>query len=370
LTAAEESTVARKTREFLLVEPVAKTPYPPLGLMKISSWLKARYRGCSVFGTVGTDIPSRVSKPDRVYITSLFTWDLHRVVQVANFYADRFPASQVRIGGIAASLLPDYVQSATGVRPHVGLIKGAEKCPPDYSLRFGRSLSASITFASRGCPRRCRFCCVSTHEPTLEVREDWERDVHPGLPRIVFWDNNWLASPNLAQDCKRLRRLNKVVDFNQGLDVRLYNEEVARELSTVRIRPLRFAFDSLHMESEVVRALATARRCYAGDIRVYVLYNFDDTPEDLYYRLDLLNRHRVLAFPMEYRRPTSSKTKFPGPHWDLALLRAMKLSLLFYYRKGMVTESRHSFHSIYGPTGKEFVDRLYRIYEYDKKLKR
>lgn len=31
---------------FLLVEPIAKTPYPPLGLLKISSMLKDKYQGC------------------------------------------------------------------------------------------------------------------------------------------------------------------------------------------------------------------------------------------------------------------------------------------------------------------------------------
>lgn len=70
--------MAQKTREFLLVEPVAKTPYPPLGLMKISSWLKKRYKGSKVLGTVGKAIPEGATRPDRVYVTSLFTWDLRR----------------------------------------------------------------------------------------------------------------------------------------------------------------------------------------------------------------------------------------------------------------------------------------------------
>jgi hypothetical protein len=73
---------------------------------------------------------------------------------------------------------------------------------------------------------------------------------------------------------------------------------------------------------------------------------------------------------MEYRRLIPSQTKFPGPHWNTALLRALKLSLIFYYRKGMITESRDSFLSIYGKTAKQFVSKLYEIYEYDKKLRR
>jgi len=88
------------------------------------------------------------------------------------------------------------------------------------------------------------------------------------------------------------------------------------------------------------------------------------------YRIDLLNRQRVLSFPMEYRQATHSKRRFPGGTWNTALLRALKLSLLFYYRKGMITESRKSFLSIYGKNPREFVDKLYEIYEYDKSLKR
>ncbi|HUU92578.1 MAG TPA: hypothetical protein VM238_15375 [Phycisphaerae bacterium] len=362
--------VVVRAPQFLLVEPVAKTPYPPLGLMKISTWLKKRYKGCRVLGTIGDEVPKGLRQPDRVYVTSLFTWDLQKVVRVANFYAARFPSARIQIGGIAASLLPDDVERGTGIRPRVGLIKGAEDCSPDYSLAFGRKIDASITFASRGCPRKCRFCCVETHEPTFHVRENWRRDINPEFPRIVFWDNNWLASPNFAQDCDQIRKLGKIVDFNQGLDARLYDRAVGKELSSIRIRPIRFAFDSVAMEKQILRATELAKKHSAAEIRVYVLYNFDDTPEDLYHRLDLLNRNGVLAFPMEYRRPTASKTKFPGPHWNSALLRAMKLTLLYYYRRGMVTESRKSFHSIYGKTPRQFIDRLYAIYEYDKTLKR
>ncbi len=61
---------------------------------------------------------------------------------------------------------------------------------------------------------------------------------------------------------------------------------------------------------------------------------------------------------------------YPTSAWNYALLRALKLSLLFYYRKGMITDTRKSFLSIYGKNQKQFVDKLYKIYEYDKSLKR
>jgi len=338
--------------------------------MKISTYLKTRRQPCEVFGTVGTEIPKGLRDPREIYVTTLFTWDLDRVVKTIQFFADRFPKAHIHVGGIAASLLPKYIESKTGIACHVGLFDKAEKCRPDYSLAFNRRLNASITFTSRGCPRKCRFCSVGTIEPDFFVKEDWERDVAPELPQIVFWDNNWLASPTVSEDCQKIQRLGKTVDFNQGLDARYYDEPMAKALSTIRIDPIRFAFDDIVWEKDVLRAIRLAKKYAKTEIRVYVLYNFNDTPDDFYYRISMLNRHGALAFPMEYRRPTAEKRRFPGKHWNTALLRALKLSLIFYYRKGMITESRNSFQSIYGTTAKQFVSKLYEIYEYDKTLKR
>ena len=332
--------------------------------------LRRRNPGCEVLDVVGTELSPAVREPDSIYITSLFTWDLDTVTKTIHFYQDRFPRSRIRVGGIAASLLPEVVREKTGLKPHVGLLKTAERHPPDYSLTFGREISASMTQTTRGCPRRCRFCNVGQLEPEFAHRGNWKRDVLPQHEKVILWDNNFLASPHFPEDCDELEALGKIVDFNQGLDARLYSPTVAARLSRIRLRPIRFAFDELSQEKHVLKAIDLARKHSSAEIRVYVLYNFQDTPEDFYYRVNLLNSRRVLAFPMEYRQLTDKKTKFPGPHWDSALLRGLKLSLMYYYRRGMITESRRSFHSIYGRTPKCFIDKLYEIYDYDRSLKR
>lgn len=356
-------------KQFLLVESVAKTPYPPLGLMKISSMLKRRQRDCEVFHTVGNAIPQGLYEPRIVYITSLFTWDTDKVVDSILYYKRRFPKSRIRVGGIAASLIPNYIYAKTGVKPHAGLLKSAESCPPDYSMTFGRKIKSSISFTSRGCIRKCQFCNVNTLEPEFFIKNDWERDISPELPAITFWDNNWLASPNFESDCEKLIEIGKKVDFNQGLDARLFDNEKAKLLSRIKIDPVRFAFDNTAYEESLMKAITLAKKYLQREIRVYVLYNFNDTPDDFYHRINLLNKQKVLAFPMEYREPTKIK-KRPGRHWDLYLLRALKLSLLFYYRKGMITEKRSSFEEIYGNNPLEFKKKLYDIYRYDKKLRR
>lgn len=357
-------------KQYLLVEPIAKTPYPPLGLMKISSMLKRRHRNCEVFHTVGNTIPQDLYAPRTIYITSLFTWDAEKVVDSVLFYKRKYPKSRIRIGGIAASLIPNYIYAKTGFKPHVGLLKSAESFAPDYSMTFGRKIKSSISFTSRGCIRNCKFCNVNTLEPEFFIKNDWERDISPELPAITFWDNNWLASPNFESDCEKLIKIGKKVDFNQGLDARLFDDEKARLLSRIKLDPIRFAFDNIAYEESLMKAIALAKKYFQSEIRVYVLYNFKDTPEDFYHRINLLNKAKVLAFPMEYREPTERIKKRPGHHWDLYLLRALKLSLLFYYRKGMITEKRSSFKEIYGKNPQEFKKRLYNIYRYDKKLGR
>ena len=360
----------RKKHAFLLVEPVAKTPYPPVGLMKISSMLKDKVKGCNVVGQVGVGHDGWNEDPTGIFITSLFTWDWKSVADCVNAYRRNYPKSRVVVGGIAASLLADKIEGATGVCPHSGLCSDAEFYPPDYSVTFGRKLGSSITFTTRGCPNRCKFCSVPKLEPDFFVKEDWERDINKSLGSIVFWDNNFLASPNAMKDCGKMLELGKKVDFNQGLDASLYDEEVAKTLSKLNVDPLRFAFDDITEEQIVLKAIRLARKYTSKEICVYVLYNFEDSPDDLFYRIDLLNREGALAFPMEYRAPICETKRLPNKSWDGFLLRAFKLSLLFYYRKGMITEKRESFQSIYGTTASEFVSKLYEIYRYDKEVGR
>jgi len=354
----------------LLVEPVAKTPYPPLGLMKISTMLRRRHRNCEIFQQKGNGIPHGLYYPQTIYITSLFTWDIDKVVDCIHFYQRKFPKAKIRVGGIAASLKTDYIYIKTGIKPHKGILKSAEVCPPDYTVSFNRKLNSSISFTSRGCVRKCQFCNVKDLEPEFFVKNNWEKDISPDLHTITFWDNNWLASPNFELDCEKIVKIGKRVDFNQGLDARLFDEYKAKIISRINLDPVRFAFDDISYVKSVLKAIRLAKNYFNSEIRIYVLYNFKDTPEDFFYRINLLNQEGVLAFPMEYREPNEKIRKRPGYHWDTYLLRAMKLTLLFYYRKGMITDKRSSFEEIYGRNHKEFKGKLYDIYRYDKNLKR
>jgi len=355
-------------KQFLLVEPVAKTPYPPLGLLKISSMLKDKYPGCTVFEQVGKDEPVNFLSPEIIFITSLFTWDFKKLVETTNFLRWKYPEAEIKIGGIAASLLSEELHEQTGIHPHIGLHEQAEYYPPDYSLRFGRKMQTSISFTTRGCVRKCQFCTVSTLEPDFFVKNNWERDISNDLPMLTFWDNNWLASPNLKNDCIKLSAIGKRVDFNQGLDARLYTKDVAEALSRVNLSPVRFAFDDIKQESAVVNAIRIAKTVTNKEIAVYVLYNFNDSPEEFYYKIDVLNKEKVLSFPMCYRETSSVNKIYPFHTWNSYVLRGLKLSLLFYYRRGMITESRKSFENIYGTTYDSFIAKLYSIYEYDKNL--
>ncbi|WP_333656091.1 hypothetical protein [Dissulfurispira sp.] len=245
--------------QFLLVEPVAKTQYPPLGLIKISTMLRRQYPDCRIFTATGKDIPRGLYEPEDIYITSLFTWDINSVVDYILFCQMFFPDAKIRVGGIGASLIPKYIFEKTGTMPYIGLLGEAENCPPDYSLTFGRQLRSSITYTSRGCVRRCDFCCVPKLEPGYCSRNGWEQDINPDFPEITVWDNNFLASPLFEQDCKTLLKLNKKVDFNQGLDARLYNERRASMLHQVNVNPVRFAFDSMEYADDVLRAISLAK---------------------------------------------------------------------------------------------------------------
>ncbi|MBA7592424.1 hypothetical protein ES708_34607 [subsurface metagenome] len=159
-------------------------------------------------------------------------------------------------------------------------------------------------FTSRGCPRGCPWCIVPVKEgnitPNARIYEFWDRQ----HKRIILLDNNLLAAPNWRQTLGDLTAEGLEVDFNQGLDIRLVNEENADYLKRVKAKQLRFAYDDLSYEPQLRRGieLLLEKGIRPRKLSFYVLIGFpgDDTAIE---RMKLLASYNTDVFPMLYKGP-------------------------------------------------------------------
>ncbi len=311
---------------ILLVEPDYYSRYPPLGLLKLAAM--HRYQGDTVELVRGEKRPSR--QPDKIYITSLFTYSWRPVHRSIHYYKQLFPGIPVSLGGIYASLLPDHAATSGADYIHKGLMDEAEGFLPDYDLV--PEWNGSIMFASRGCIRRCGFCSV----PKLEGRPSAlkysvKHLIYPGHPRtenccdkrhhtkVILWDNNILGNPNWRALFDELQELGMVTDFNQGLDARLVTQEVAEKIARMRMEVVRVAYDYHGIGPFVERAINFLREAGVSPRKIvsYTLFNYQDDPEDFFERVrDLLNWGAV-CYPMRFEPLTSlEKNRFVSPRWE------------------------------------------------------
>ena len=95
------------------------------------------------------------------------------------------------------------------------------------------------------------------------------------------------------------------VDFNQGVDARILSKTpmYLKEMATICVDPLRIAFDHIGMRRAYERAVQMAAGYGLRSLSNYMLYNFMDTPSDLYQRMSInieLNERlgvRIWSFP-------------------------------------------------------------------------
>lgn len=257
------------------------TPYPNLGLLKAEVYHQSL--GNEVTWADRVDLFAL--EHDQVYLSALFTWDLPGLVEQARRAAGL--GLEVQIGGPAVTLMAEWVETQTGIAVHRGLM-------PTWEAAWAAGGQVRpMTFTSRGCVRHCPFCAV----PRLE---DFGT-VPDFAPAAVALDNNLLAcgEAHVAQVADRLRGLH--VDFNQGLDARLFDGGMFDLLRDV-VWTWRFAFDSLSEEAPVARAVEMLRKADVPKrrIRIYVLYGFDDTVEDAVYRADQVVRWGASPYAMPY----------------------------------------------------------------------
>ena len=171
----------------LLVEPNYKNKYPPMGLMKISTYHKIL--GDEVRFVKGFDPEVDEEVWDRIYVTTLFTFDFDIDVQTINHYKLLVNnISDLYVGGIMASLMPDKIVASTGIeRSHIltGLFTDTsvvgddnniniDELPLDYDIleQIDYKYPAGdnyFAYTTRGCPNHCSFCAVPILEPNFRI---------------------------------------------------------------------------------------------------------------------------------------------------------------------------------------------------------
>ena len=158
----------------------------------------------------------------------------------------------------------------------------------------------------------------------------------------------------------------RYVDFNQGIDSRLIDDNNMKKMSEIPVRPLRIAFDHWKLREVYENAVRTAVRHGHRELSNYVLYNYEDTPLELYWRLklnvDLCEELKVniYSFPMKYhpiRDPEYfSNRDFIGKHWNRKFIRMVQAVL--NSTKGKIGKGKDFFEEAFGKNEAEFEKLL------------
>lgn len=322
--------------DILLVEPQYYTKYPPLGLLKIASYHRSRGDNVQLVRGLKQDSHSDL---DKIYITSLFTYAWSPVHKAIEFYHKKYPTAKISVGGLYASIMPDRLRSIYPyVDVHVGLHKEADYFMPSYDILTNiekwKDWDSSILFTTRGCIRTCPFCIVPQLEGKIRVvLSDITQYIHPSHKQVILWDNNFLASPQWRKTLTDLKETGLKVDFNQGLDARLMDEEKAQLIAELKTPIIRMAYDFIEEKPAIERAVShlTDAGVRKRKILFYTLFNFydhekgyGDTPEAFLKIIQDIAELGCVSYPMRYEPITSlKKNDFVSPLWETDLLEAV-----------------------------------------------
>jgi hypothetical protein len=274
--------------KILLVEPAFPTNKKsknhsqslPIGLLKLASYHRSLgdevklVRGCAQID----------HEPDKILMTSLFTYWSKYVWETVHYYKRRFPNAPVVVGGIYATLMPDHCRQSGCDEVYIGLHKEAEFFPPAYDLV---DADFQIVNTSRGCPRKCGFCGVWRIEPQFTCKRSISEEICRN--KVLFYDNNLLANPyigNILEEIAAVRVDGRSVicESQCGIDGRLLTYDIARLLKRAHFLYPRIAWDHSYEQHEQMKTqidTLVSAGYNPKDIYVFMLYNFELSYEEM-----------------------------------------------------------------------------------------
>lgn len=247
-----------------------KTGFPNYALMKLSAYHKA----------AGDEVEwwNPLERFDKVYSSKVFTFTPEE------------------------PMLPeDAIKGGTGYGIYTDLPDVVDNMCPDYSLY--PKVNHAIGFLTRGCIRNCPWCVVPKKEGMIRPYRDWREVKRPDSRDIVFMDNNVLACnfglEQMASMCMCDHSVR--VDFNQGLDARLIDKDVADLLSRINwIRHIRMSCDTDAMLDTVLQAVDRLGNNGVKPYRIFVYLLVKDI-NSAEFRATRLRDAGVDVFAQPYR---------------------------------------------------------------------
>ncbi|NOW07836.1 radical SAM protein [Clostridium beijerinckii] len=279
---------------------------PNLALMKLSSY----YKG------LGEEVefvqPNK--QYERIFASAIFTRSKDICSKLQKQYEDK-----IEIGGtgwdinkeldpIIEHMIPDYdLYSAEEIASRMkGIMTKKRKLEKATEI-----VNAGMGFTSRGCVRECGFCFVPKKEGKFHNVAEIKDIINPKSNVIILHDNNLTADPNAIDKLHEIRDRKLIVDINQGCDVRLINEDIAKALSEVKhLRSIHYAWDLMAFEDKVMEGINTLSKFIKPYKHMcFMLVGFNTNFDEDMYRFRKLRELKVDPFVMIYNQKKDTRLK-------------------------------------------------------------
>lgn len=303
---------------------------PNLALARLAACYRAR--GADI---TFTRSPYRqLTEPDHydaVFGSAIFSFSVARVQS----FQQQFPDAIV--GGTWDTANPITLEDLPSFADH-GL---------DYSL--WPDFSASIGFTQRGCRLKCGFCVVPRKEGHNH-RVATIADIYRGAPwpkHLHLLDNDFFGQDAWQERIAEIRHGRFKVCLNQGINVRMIDDDSAAALASIDYRDDSFttkrlytAWDNLGDEDRFFRGMAIlARHGIPGrHVMAFCLIGYDkrETWERVFHRVDRMLALDIQPYPMIFDPVVNRYKQLPAgaPRYQTLVDRRMTLGQLQRWLNG------------------------------------
>lgn len=276
---------------------------PNLALMRLSHYYKSKNYNIHFTRHI---TPESIKNYDKVYASAIFKFSNKRIKRLLEIYPNAI------IGGTGTGNWTLKIENYIG-----------DYFKYDYSIY--PEFEHSIGFTQRGCRLKCPFCVVPKKEgkniSVSSIYDIWRGDAYP--KKIHLLDNDFFGQPE-EQWKERVNELKDgkfKVCFNQGINIRMINEEVAQVLTEIeyredsfRRRRLYTAWDNLGDEKRFFNGIDILNKYGIPNkqIMAYMLIGYDkkETWKRIFYRFNKMVERGILPYPMVYDNENKKLKRF------------------------------------------------------------